>query len=73
MDNKLSIVQKENLCELVRHYPVIFDKCHKGYKEKDMEKTAWQEIASAYDFLSTVADVLFCSVVIRLLLNQSIV
>ena len=53
MENKLSIVQEENLCELVRQYPVIFDKSHKGYKGKDVEQNAWQEIASALDFLST--------------------
>ena len=53
MENKLSKVQEENLCELVRQYPVIFDKSHKGYKEKEVEENAWQEIASALDFLST--------------------
>ena len=52
MENKLSKVQEENLCELVRQYPVIFDKSHKGYKEKEVEENAWQEIASALDFLS---------------------
>ena len=40
MENKLSTEQEENLCELVRQYPVIFDKCHKGYKEKDVEENA---------------------------------
>ena len=53
MDNKLSIVQKENICELVRQYPAIIDKSHKGYTEKNLEEDAWQEIASALDFLST--------------------
>ena len=53
MENKLIIVQEENHWELVRQYPVIFDKSHKGYKEKDAEENARQEIASALDFLST--------------------
>ena len=53
MENKFSIVQEENLCKLVRQYPVIFDKSHKGYKEKEAEEHAWQEIASALDYLST--------------------
>ena len=53
MENKFSIVQEENLCELIRQYPVIFDKSHKGYKEKDVGENAWQGIASALDFLST--------------------
>ena len=38
MENKLSIVQEENLCELVHQYPVIFDKSHNGYKEKHVEE-----------------------------------
>ena len=37
MENKLHIVQEENLCELVRQFPVIFYKFQKGYKEKDAE------------------------------------
>ena len=53
MENKLSIVKEENFCELVRQYPLIFDKSHKGYKAKDVEENAWQEITSAIDFLST--------------------
>ena len=40
MENELSIVQEENLFELVRQYPVIFDKSHKGYKEKDVKENA---------------------------------
>ena len=53
MENKLSIVQEENLCELPLQYSVICDISHKGYEEKDVEENAWQEIASALDFLST--------------------
>ena len=40
MENKLSIVQEENLYELVCQYPVMSDKSHKGYKEKDVEESA---------------------------------
>ena len=47
------MVQGENLCELVRQYPFVFDKSHKSYKEKVVEENAWQEIISAFDFLST--------------------
>ena len=46
-------MQKENLWEFVRQHPVILDKSRSGYKEKDKEENAWQEIASALDFLST--------------------
>ena len=51
MENKLDIVQEENLCELVRQVPVIFDKFRKGYKEKDAEPNAWNEIANFLDFV----------------------
>ena len=53
MENKLRIVQKENLSGLVCQYPVIFSKSNKGCQEKDMEENAWQEIASTLDFLLT--------------------
>ena len=53
MDKNLRIKQKENLCELVRQYPVIFDKSHKGCKEKYKEENAWEEIGSVLYFLST--------------------
>ena len=48
MENKLGIVQEENLCELVHQFPVIFDK---GYKEKDAEVNAWNEIANSLDLI----------------------
>ena len=53
MENKLSIVQEENLCELPLQYSFICDISHKGYEEKDVEENAWQKIASALGFLST--------------------
>ena len=51
MENKSDIAQEENLCELVRQFPVIFDKSHKGYKEKDAEVNAWNETANSLDFI----------------------
>ena len=54
MENKLSIVQEKLLrISPSIQYPLIFDKSHKGYRAKDVEENAWQEIASAIDFLST--------------------
>ena len=53
MENKLSMVQEENLCQLVWQYPVIFDKSHKGCKEGHVKENAWEEIVSALDFLLT--------------------
>ena len=52
MKNKLDIVQEENLYELIRHFPVIFGKSHKGYREKDAEINAWNEIANSLDFIA---------------------
>ena len=51
MENKLHIVQEENLCELVRQFPVIFYKFQKGYKEKDAEVNTQNEIANFLDFI----------------------
>ena len=38
-------------CELVRQFPVMFDKSHKRYKEKDAEVNAWHEISNSLDFV----------------------
>ena len=44
MENKLSIVQEENLCGLVHQYPVIFDKSQRfrlylvGFSHISVEK-----------------------------------
>ena len=51
MENKLDIVQEKNLYQLVCQFPVIFDKSHKGQKEKDTEVNAWYEIANSLDFI----------------------
>ena len=47
----LSLVQVENLCELVRQYPILFDKSQKGYKERDAVSNAWEEVASSLEFI----------------------
>ena len=39
MENKLDLVQGENICELNRQFPVIFDKSYKEYKEKMLKST----------------------------------
>ena len=52
IENKLDIVQEKFFCKLVRQLPVIFDKSHRGYKEKDTEVNAWIEIVNFLDFIS---------------------
>lgn len=47
----LSLNQEEILCEKVRSYPILYDKSHKGYKEKDAVENAWNELALELEFL----------------------
>ena len=51
---RLSLIQKENLCEIIHNYPVIFDKSCKGQKERDVITNAWEEIANSLEFISDV-------------------
>ena len=41
--NILMLVQEEELCELVHNFPILYDKSHKGYKERDAVANAWGE------------------------------
>ena len=47
----LSLGQEERLCELIREYPILYDKSSKGYKERDAVSNCWEEVASLVDFL----------------------
>ena len=49
---KVSLQFKKKICELVRQFPVIFDKSNKGYKEKDAEVKFWNEITNSLDFIN---------------------
>ena len=40
----------EELKETVRSFPVLYDKSHKGFKEKDAVKNAWNGVATAEEF-----------------------
>ena len=51
---KLSLIQKENLCEIIHNYPVIFDKSCNGQKERDAITNASEEIANSLEFISDV-------------------
>ena len=39
--------------ETVRTFPVLYDKSHKGFKEKDAAKNTWDEVAKAFEFIQT--------------------
>ena len=54
----ISLYDEEKLTEEVRKYPVIYDKCHKGYMERDVVLNAWKEIAENLPFLENGNDIL---------------
>lgn len=61
MTAPLSLREEEMLAEIVKMYPVLYDKQVKGYKEKDVITHVWEDVAKALDFVenSTKAQSLF--------------
>ena len=51
MANQLSLKVEEMLAEKVEHFPVMYDKHVKGYKERDVVTNAWDAVASDLEFL----------------------
>ena len=49
----LNISEEEKLCEVVRDYPILYDKSQKGYKERDAVENAWNEVSSLLDFVQS--------------------
>ena len=49
--SSLNLKEEELLCEKVRDYPVLYDKSHKGYKEKVAVENGWREVAESLDFV----------------------
>ena len=47
----LSLLEEEKLVEMVRHYQILSDKSHNGYKERDAAWNAWSEVAMVLDLL----------------------
>ena len=47
------ISREEELSETVRSFPVLYDKFHKGFKEKDAVKNAWDGVVTALEFIPT--------------------
>ena len=45
------ISREEELSETVRSFPVLYDKSHKGFKEKDAVKNAWDGVVTALKFI----------------------
>ena len=46
----LDISRKEELSETVRRFSVLYES-HKGFKEKDAMKHAWDGVATALEFI----------------------
>ena len=51
MANQLSLKEEEMLAEKVKHFPVLYDKQVKGYKERDVVTNAWDTVASDLEFV----------------------
>ena len=51
MANQLSSKEEEMLAEKLKHFPVLYDKQAKGYKEKDVVTNAWDAVASDLEFV----------------------
>ena len=49
--SKLSLIQKENLCEIIRNYPIILNKSCKRYKERDAGTYVLEKIAIFPEFI----------------------
>ena len=51
MANQLSLKAEEILAEKVEHFPVMYDKQVKGYKERGVVTNAWDTVASDLEFV----------------------
>ena len=51
MANQLYLKEEEMLAEKVKHFPVLYDKQVKGYKERDVVTNAWDTVASDLEFV----------------------
>ena len=59
----LDISRDEELPETVRSFPIWYDRSHKGFKEKDAVKNAWDGVATALKFIQTANYLHFNSVI----------
>ena len=47
----LTVQENEELVEVIRKYPCLYDKSKKEYKDKNVTKNAWIEVADQLDFI----------------------
>ena len=41
----LTVQENEELAEVIRKYPCLYDKSKKEYKDKNVTENAWKEVA----------------------------
>ena len=47
----LSVQEIEELAEIIRKYPCLYNKSRKEYKDKNVTKNAWKEVADQLHFI----------------------
>ena len=50
---------REQLAEIVKAFPCLYDKTKKGCKEKDVVTNVWNSVANQLDFIEDVKLILF--------------
>lgn len=59
---KLSFAEEEILCEKVKSFPILYDKSHKGYKERDAISNAWEAVSKEIDFVENGKPVIYITI-----------
>ena len=52
MAGSLSAENEEKLAEVVRRYPVIYDKSEAGHRDNNIVSNAWKEVIALVDFVN---------------------
>ena len=47
----LTVQENEELAEVIRKYPCLYDKSKKEHKDKNVTENAWKEVADQLDFI----------------------
>lgn len=59
--NKADRIDDEVLIKLVKANPILYDKCSKNYKNNEMKKEVWGEIATSFVGVSSMYCILYNS------------
>ena len=49
----LTLQENEELAEVIRRYPCLYDKSRKEYKDKNVAENAWKEVVNQLDFIES--------------------